>query len=551
MSHPALVLAVLWLVMLGLDRLARRAGRSTPDWARALLPATSCALLAAFVIIVLWYGVQLTYFDPAEPTITAVASVFGAGGPLYPAIDAPERYAHIYGPVLFIVHAAALGALGPGILASKAAGAIAILASLAIGFHILRERAGASAALVATAACALVYMAFGNVTFWTRSDPLLILTVTCGLLTARLRSRAASIVLLGMSVGVAVNLKVTGPLYLLPVAAIALAAHGGRALIGAAAVAAVCAMGPFVLPNVSLTNYLDYLELSASQGLAGGRVRQNLEWAVFLCAPVFGVLSSARLIARSRGRAEVSAGALAAAVLVISVAAAKPGGGPFHLLPFVPVLAYVVVSAGPHARGAPWTRSLVIAFGITALLIAVPRQLIFVRTMAGRDLGPAASYLREFAAAHPGRRIEVGYAGTSYLSYARPEIVFRTREYLLDAPAIQEHRLAGLQLPASTLQALDTCRIEYMLIPTGADPFVVPSAYFPHGPADVFPEAFRATFHRRYRRITSGELFDVWECSDSFTGGSLTKVHSRGSLTEVHSHGSWSWRPGILPSGSV
>jgi hypothetical protein len=153
-----------------------------------------------------------------------------------------------------------------------------------------------------------------------------------------------------------------------------------------------------------------------------------------------------------------------------------------------------------------------VAFGITGLLIAVPRQITFIKTVAGRDLGPAVSDLDHFVDGHRARRIAVGYAGTSYLSYARPEMVFRTGEYLLDAPAVQEHRLSGLALPESTIQAIEECRIEFWLIPPGAAPFAVPSAYFPNGPHDVFPEEFRATFLSRYERTGSSGQFDVWEC---------------------------------------
>ena len=106
----------------------------------------------------------------------------------------------------------------------------------------------------------------------------------------------------------------------------------------------------------------------------------------------------------------------------------------------------------------------------------------------------------------------VGYAGTSYFSDARPEIVFRRREYLLDAPAVQEHRLSGLDVPASTIRALTDCATDYWLIPRGAEAFDVPSAYSPDGPPTVFPERFRQAFFRSYERTGSTRYFDVWAC---------------------------------------
>jgi hypothetical protein len=386
------------------------------------------------------------------------------------------------------------------------------LISLVVGYRIFRDTAGPFAAVIATAGCALVYMGFSNVTFWTRPDPLLILCVVVGLLATRLRGMVASSVLLGVAMGLAVNLKVTGPLYLLPSLAIVLSAKGRRALVWTAVVAVPVALAPFLLPNVSLENFWDYLRLSARAGLVAGRIRQDLEWATFLFAPLAATLWNVGRAAVPRERTLTLAVVLSSTIVTVAVVAAKPGGGPLHLLPFVPVLALALLSAPSSAFERRWTMLVFVAFGITGLLIAVPRQITFIKTVAGRDLGPAVSDLDHFVDGHRARRIAVGYAGTSYLSYARPEMVFRTGEYLLDAPAVQEHRLSGLALPESTIQAIEECRIEFWLIPPGAAPFAVPSAYFPNGPHDVFPEEFRATFLSRYERTGSSGQFDVWEC---------------------------------------
>jgi len=130
----------------------------------------------------------------------------------------------------------------------------------------------------------------------------------------------------------------------------------------------------------------------------------------------------------------------------------------------------------------------------------------------GRNLEAAIADLRRFTDQHPERRVAVGYAGTSYLSHARPEVVFRTGDYLIDAPAVQEHRLSGLPLPESTMRAIAECRVEVWLIPQGAAPFAVPSAYPPEALAEVFPEEFRRAFLGQYARTGEAGGFDVWAC---------------------------------------
>jgi hypothetical protein len=524
MRHPAVLLLLVWLGTACLQRLAWPDARAV----NRVLTLFGAACILIFSAIVVWYALQTAYFDAAEPTIPSVAAVFAAGHPLYPALDAPERYAHVYGPMLFVVQALALAIVGPSILASKVVGAVAVLGSLALAYRVYLPMAGRAGAVFATALCGLVYLYFGNVTFWTRSDPLLILCAVGGLAAARARRPGVASVGLAIALGLSANLKATGPLYLAPAVVLAHQAHGVRASIGAVVGSAILAAAPFALSNVSLWNYVDYLRLSARNGVLGIRLRENVEWMIFLGAPL-----AAAMVAARRGSEQVQTGfrrgsdvaqtsllvALGVCGAIVAIVSAKPGGGAFHLLPLMPAAAFAAVCLPVDAWRMPLARAGLFAFALTALAIAVPRQYVFLTTVAGRDLGQAVEDIERFADAHPGRRIAVGYAGTSYASHARPELVSRTRDYLIDAPAVQEHRLSGLEMPASLLQALDDCRVELWLIPKDGVPFDVPSAYSPLGPREVFPESFRAAFARRHSRVGSTPVFDVWECQRAAARG--------------------------------
>src|SRR3954470_9808182 len=100
-THPAIVLAATWVVLMGLGRARHWWPAARRPLPRGILGGAACGVLLLYGAIVTWYACQPTYFDAAEPTITAVASVFRDGKALYPALDAPERYALIYGPALF------------------------------------------------------------------------------------------------------------------------------------------------------------------------------------------------------------------------------------------------------------------------------------------------------------------------------------------------------------------------------------------------------------------------------------------------------------------
>lgn len=511
-SHPAVLFLLFFLAAAGGSRLLRSFS-VRPSVGRLVLLLASITMILAYATLVTWHLRQPAFFDQAEPTIPAVAAVFGAGRPLYPALDAPERYAHIYGPALFLSQAAALKLLGPSIVASKTPGAVAILIGLIVAYAVFRRRVDARSAIAGTAMCALVFSAFDNVSYWTRSDPLIVLCVVAGLYAAHLQNRALSAIALGVSTGIAVNLKFTGPLYLMPAFALALAEHGARTAATAALLAVPVAVAPFLVPNISPGHYVDYVELSARNGLAPARLRQNIEWAAWLAAPLAAVVIGGWKAAQVRKGAPGHLIALVLSVAAVTVLAAKPGGGPFHLMPFVPVLTYAVLWMTPAPFLSGLRGSICVAFTLTALSLGLSDQALIVRTVSGRNLETAIADLRRFSDRHAGRQIAVGYAGTSYLSHARPEVVFRTGDYLLDAPAVQEHRLSGLALPESTIRAILDCRVEFWLIPRGAEPFAVPNAYAPHGPAEVFPRDFRDAFLRRYER--TGEIggFDIWECT--------------------------------------
>lgn len=502
-QHPFIALLLVW----GVTWFLTPRLRQTPSALWLVLPGL---IVATFVLTALWYAWQNTYFDMAEPTITAVAAMFRDGRPLYPALDAPEQYVHVYGPVLFLVQAFALTVFGATVTVSKAVGVAAAVAALAVGFWTFARLAGPRAALLAIATWTLLSLTAGNTAFWTRPDPLLALTVALGLAATEIRHRALATVSLGVVLGLAVNLKLTGPLYFLPIAVLFAGRHGFPALAGSGAIAAAVALAPFALPNVSLKHYLDYLELSAKNGLMGTRLRQNIEWAMFLLLPCLAAANMRPLPDPDGVRRRWFMPALLAAVLGVAIVGAKPGGGPFHLLPFAPLLVAAVAW-----RPGPWPhalRSLMAAVVVTMIAIAIPRQLRLVEAVEQRSVDAVAADVAAFAAAHPTDSIAVGYAGVSVLSQTGALLALASYDYWLDEPAVQEYRLSGRDVPAATLAALDTCRTRLWLLPPGLSPFVVTSAYAPLAPADVFSTTFRTTFLRRYARTATTNSFDVWTC---------------------------------------
>jgi hypothetical protein len=490
--------------------------------------------LGAFVVIAVWYALDKRYYDFAEPTLPAVAWMFESGKPLYPPPDAPERYAHIYGPMAFIPLGAAMRVFGTDLGVTKWVGAGAGTVSLVLLFWILNIRVGSRLAAIFTGYCALLLLVFRNAAFWVRPDSLELLCSSIGLVAALHRSRVSWLAL-GLSAGVLWNLKFTGPLYSLPIFGLYLERTNRRHLI-LATVTAVITMGlPFVVyPNISIHDYGTWILLSAGKGIVWSTLRQNFEWAVYLVAPLVVALhvtvrpAYAKASAGSRRSASREGGrqpltvlsprvtiSLAVALASVAVLASKPGAGPYHLLPFLPVIAFFTGLQIHHLRTDALNSSVLLSgfsFTAVAVLIVLAQQTSFISTVRQLDAAGSIADVTRFLDQHPGDVAQIGYSSDERATFVRPLAVFRSHMYLLDQPAIQEHQLAGIEIPQATLDALRSCVVTYWLIPKNGEPFSATNRYPMTQGRALFGNDFRRAFFERYERTGSTEYFDVWKC---------------------------------------
>ena len=508
-----ITLAILALLLLS-DRLLgrKRDTRWSPATTRTLGIVGITALLA-YLATLIWYTLDQHFFDNAEPSVIAIAWLFHLGQPIYHAPASAERYAHIYGPLAFMIHGAALGALGPSLLISKGLSAGAAALGILLTFLAVRRHATGWRALTLAGVQALLLMGFKNFSYWTRPEPLQLLAVAAALLTATAGRGIGAAIGVGLASGVLWNLKLTGPLYSVPIFVLFQQRAGWRACIIAAAVGSIAAVLPFVLfENVSLANYLYWFRLSARTGLLLSTLKQNLEWAVYFCVPLLVAYFAAPVrVHRSLGE-----GGLAAAMAVLAIAAAKPGAGPYHLMPFLPTIAYLVArrtsAFDRRTVVEPMVARVAVAFVAAAVVVAVAQQATFVATMLERRTRDDAGDIERFARAQQDA-VAMGYGATEAFSLARPVLTFHSGRYLIDQPAVREHQLEGIDIPPATLDALARCRIKYWLIPKGEAPFVGRNVYAAVFFRPIFSDAFREAFHAAYDKTGSTEYYDVWQCA--------------------------------------
>lgn len=514
-AHPLLLFLALFTIfrILGFGS-AHAPSDETSDARRVLVPLATLTL-SVYVILVVWYLVQEQYADPAEPTIAAIAWLFRVGQPIYHTVDSAERYSHMYGPMAFIVPSWSLGLFGPGIRASKIPGAVAALLGLAIVFALTREVAGRRNALVLTGLLAGLCLMFQNYTFWIRPDSLQLLGAATALFAVVAMGGAIIPgLVLGVATGLLTDLKITGAFYAAPAFALLVARRRYRSIIVAAAVTCVVSAAPFILyDNVSFSNYMRWARISAGNGLEFRGLRLNVEWALFLLLPLLPTLLRTSVSSDERWLRWSLVGAMS----VIVLAASKPGAGPYHLIPFLPVVIYgtSLMLHGIPVRGREDSNHAagVAAFVASMAMVAFFQTSYFVWSATRVPGTPVVEDVTRFAALHPSARIEMGYSSVNEaLTFVRPVLVFRQGSYLLDAPALQEYQMSGVELPSATRRAIEECQVDIWLIAKGGEPFAIRNRYPATGYAPVFDSQFRLDFLNTYRRASSTRYFDVWVC---------------------------------------
>lgn len=480
------------------------------------------ALAAVYAYNYFRYLLGSFYLDHVEPQIAALSWLLARGDEVYHSVQAPERYTTIYGPAIYLLPALFMKIAGPSILTSKLASTAAALASPPLLYLALRDVASRARSkprlgpALGTAFFIVTVIAFTWMSVWIRAESAIVF-VTCASLFAATRKEAKRAALgLGTCLALAANFKATTPFYLVPAFAYFLTRAGFKlallATIGGLAAAAL----PWLLPNVSLTNYIEWIRLNKSgHGLDPFLSQGNANWAMLLfAAPAAAVLATKRPTAFLRANALLSA-ALALATLVAWWASAVQGSGMYHLLPLAPIYCFYVALALREGVAAKrfWI-SFAIGFGIALSARAwIDQATLMQMYRHGAQFEGLEEDLLAYVKGSGGTTVAVGYGNGADYSNFRPVPVFEGHPYLIDEAAYMGMLHAGLEMPEATRQALASCRIRTWLIPRGNPPFQFYSFYA--GQRPLFDEAFRQSFLASYQNVGATQFFDVWTCKAS------------------------------------
>ncbi len=503
--------------------------RTLPRWLPGAVAACIVLPLLGELLLSTWYLFSPTYIDHIEASVASTTQYFLQGMPVYPKLDTYTFHGLLYGPLLPELNS--LGYLvGGGVLGSKLVGwAAAWLALFVIVVTPPRvERNWAWAMSLAAAGCVLA--SFGSLLTADRADSLVLLFATLALWSVVRLPPLPALVLVGLLAGLAADLKLHAPAYIIPAFGWWVARYFGllRARIWLPALlAATMAMGagvliPFLPVNISAAEYFGYVRLAAKHGLSLPLFFWNCTFLLCFWLPSLFVLRARRKEGAPAPPRNLIAFAalLLLAEIAVNVVASKPGAGTHHLLPFVGFHAFLLqqllIDVGPRWSERPMGRAALAGIAVvcvgTAWCTALGLRAILNFDLQWPLQQAQLQELRRFAGEYPHGMLGIAGNESYMLTLFRPWITLQGT-LQTDYGAWMDWNLSGVS-DAPLAKALETCRIPYLFVPTGGEPFTMYNTY---GTGPVFSDAVRSGFAHSYTLVHPGQYFDVYGCNIAMT----------------------------------
>ena len=517
LSHLLILASLLWLVWLrarasrggGAQRVMDRLGSGGGP----LFSATVIALVAAQCA--LYLGLP-NFNDYGEPTIPLLAGNILHGAPVYGDWQANRAIVGSnYGPYVFLSQIPALLWL-PNVFGSKLLGVLCALGALLATFGAVRRRSGSTAlALALTALMTALLATELNCWFWNRPDSFLLAFSAIAVLLLETARPAVCLIAVGLLAGLALNFKLFGPIYLIPVALVCVAtSRSWRALLGAllagGGLFVLAVLAPFALPSFSAPVYLANLLAMPRQGFFVLGFWQSLVYGlVILATPV---LSWRTATASPQDR--LLGASLVVCAIVVAIVSGKPGGGTPYMMPLIPVSLYLTARLASRQTNSPESaprlpnhRMVLLA----VLVFAAPCwafewwQLARHASASGVERAQAAE-LRSLFLAYPGS--EVGHnSGPAQDEYLRAEKAFLGQTTRFDYVNVIDQMAAGQ--PASALHPLfERCNVPSWILSRQGGRLL--GADWSGRP--LFDAGSRARFYTNYELAGRYRFYEVWRC---------------------------------------
>jgi hypothetical protein len=454
------------------------------------------ALLAIGGLVYLAYP---NYFDHVESTVAELGLVLQRGEALYPSPDRYPYYGVLYGPAL-AESQLPLGTMHlPLLLSSKLPGLLAFVISALAAFRLCRTRL--------SRAYLLFLVPFGIEAIYNRGEPLLLMLACLALLLTRAKpgriaAALPAALLAGLLAGIASALKLHGAVYVFAAwlaasieLTLSLPALGLFALAAAVAFAAC-----FAPVNVSFAAFVEYLRLSGNHGLSLQLWLENALYFLFLSAPIAMVWRHHR---PSRAM-NVNLALIMALELLVTIIAAKPGAGSHHLLPFIPVNAYILYKVCPTEQVQPSRLLKIIWFALAIWALPVAMATAYSMMKDWRHFQLAEAEVMRLQGQYP--TLVMGVSDLVNYKYSYLRVLLGPGQ--IDYPAYMDLQISGVSDDALA-EKLRRCDIRYLLLPNAGAAFSMTNYYTAQ---PLFSYAVRSLFDAHYTRVERGSVYSVYGC---------------------------------------
>jgi hypothetical protein len=524
-QHPAII----YLITVSFVCIGNKLLQTRSTWSGRFMQVAALVLIGVYLVMMLVYLLKPGYWDPVEPSVTAVAQQLRQGRQIYHALDSAPRFSLLYGPSVFISNAAALSLFDNPILASKLSGVFWGIAAMLSVLWALRRSFGSRLAFIGLGWAVALALWYENYTYWNRADSLLLFCTSAGLVALLIRRKWLSWLVMSLVIGIAVNTKIHAPLYYVPLIALLYVRQGWRACVPPLLLAAVWLIMPFAFfpQSFSLLGYVTWFTDVGSLPMSSVLLWRNLEYG-FLLAFLPGLLVVVVAIGvrnmSQMFRLIFPALTCIACVLVGAIIGAIPAAGPHHLIPFIPSIVYLTIDLYANARAQirqtpawPALRITALSILIPAWIIASAATIIIGQIQTGfydfviPDEGPVQSDLLALKTKYGESTLQMGYGDDEghRATYFRPWLYTGSTEYFLDSMAMMDMQAIGVKIPPATIDALTTQRFDIWLIPRTELPFSMRSLWFADHPP-LFSLELRQAFLDNYIKIDRSQFYDVW-----------------------------------------
>ena len=495
-----------------------------------LFPLSIGIILIYFLIVVL-YVLSPLYLDHGESSVSVLGFLLNENYELYPSLISGNFYGVPYGPVLYLLQKWFYIVLGYSIEASKLVGVLCSILSFIVLYFAINDRYNPKKYLYLIAYIPFVFLQFSSWTFWNRSEPMIMFFIGLALLGIRQKNIFFSLVLLSLSYGLAVNLKITSVFYMLPIFLLSLRRKSVWFHASVICLSLLIVVLPFLYKNISFSNYLDFIRLAKNEKMYFSLFHEclRLSFLYYIIPTILFLLYLSKHKEHLRYvflKYKLPLIALFVCLAAVMIMGAKAGGGKLYMLPFMPLFVYF------------WSKLINIEFDSQSLKISSTKSLIILSLIIGltfstlptsalksgymllrfsknlkKDAIPrqVIDDLRSIDKQYPDFTIHMGIGECKNYNYTfyRSALVFMGNPYFIDFPAYMAYQNSKMLDKKQLAQIFEACKIDIWLVPKDNVPFRMMN--WSDGKA-LFDQQLRNSFLNNYQQIDSSKFFDIFIC---------------------------------------